>query len=274
MVDEEVHMGRVIRDIVFAADAGYRPLALDLHLPDSDTPPLPVVVELHGGGWLRGSRREFTPLLSDEDSFGRITAAGFAVVAADYRLSGEAHFPMQLDDVRRALEWVSGPGSEWGLDADRVVLWGGSAGGTLAALVGLEPGARVRGVVDWYGPSDLAAMDAHTRALGIDAPGESREDRWLGGWVPEVPDAAHAASPVNHVHAGAPPFHLAHGDADDAVPLAQSEALADALRAAGVDAELVVEPGAGHFWRDAAPDQVAALFDRALAFARRVTAGP
>jgi acetyl esterase/lipase len=233
---------------------------------------VPVIVELHGGGWLRGSRREFTPLLSDEDSFGRITAAGFAVVAADYRLSGEARFPAQLDDVRRALAWVTGPGVAHGLDPDRVVLWGGSAGGTLAALVGLEPATRVRGVIDWYGPSDLAAMETHTRALGVDAPGSSREDRWLGGWVAEMPDAAHAASPVTHVHPAAPPFHLAHGDADDAVPLAQSEALASALRAAGVDAELVVEPGAGHFWRDAAPDRVAMLFDRAIAFAQRVSA--
>jgi len=265
-------MSRVIRDIPFAADAGFRPLALDLHLPSDEVArPLPVVVELHGGGWLRGSRREFTPLLTDAESFDLITAAGFAVVAADYRLSGEARFPAQLDDVRRALAWVAGAGAEYGLDADRVVLWGGSAGGTLAALVGLEPGARVRGVIAWYGPSDLFAMEAHTRSLGVDAPGESREDRWLGGWVAEIPDAARAASPVSHVHAAAPPFHLAHGEADDAVPLAQSESLAAALRAVGVEAELVVEPAAGHFWRDAAPDRVQALFERAIAFARRVT---
>lgn len=263
---------RVIRDIPFAADAGFRPLALDLHLPSAASESVPVVVELHGGGWLRGSRREFTPLLSDADSFERITAAGFAVVAADYRLSGEARFPAQLHDVRRALAWVAGPGREHGLDADRVVLWGGSAGGTLAALVGLEPDAPVRGVIDWYGPSDLQAMERHTRALGVDAPGESREDRWLGGWVNDMPDAARAASPVSHVHAGAPPFHLAHGDADDAVPLAQSEALASALRAARVDVELVVEPDAGHFWRGAASERVAALFDHAIAFAERVTA--
>lgn len=265
-------MTRVIRDLPFAADMGYRPLSLDLHLPDESSTSMPVIVELHGGGWLRGTRREFTPLLSDHESFERITAAGFAVVAADYRLSGEARFPAQLDDVRRALDWVAGPGVDHGLDPDRLVLWGGSAGGTLAALVALEPGAPVRGVIDWYGPSDLQAMEAHTRVLGVDAPGESREDRWLGGWVEELPDAARAASPVNHVHAAAPPFHLAHGDADDAVPLAQSDALAVALRAAGVEVELLIEPGAGHFWRGAAPERVAALFESAIAFATQVTA--
>ena len=152
------------------------------------------------------------------------------------------------------------------------MLWGGSAGGTLAALVGLEPDARVRGVIDWYGPADLVAMEDYTRSLGVDGPGESREDRWLGGWVKDLPDAARAASPVSHVHAGSPPFHLAHGDADDAVPLSQSEALADALRPAGVEVDLHVEPGAGHFWRGAASERVALLFDQAIAFATRVTA--
>ena len=141
-----------------------------------------------------------------------------------------------------------------------------------AAVRVVDRTGGVRGVIDWYGPSDLFAMEEYTRALGVDAPGESREDRWLGGWVKDVPDAAHAASPVNHVHRGAPPFHLAHGDADDAVPLGQSQALADVLSAAGVDVELVVESGAGHFWRDAAPDRVALLFDRAIEFSRRVTA--
>ncbi|WP_394554913.1 alpha/beta hydrolase fold domain-containing protein [Agromyces sp. MMS24-JH15] len=263
---------RVIRDLGFAADAGFRPLELDLHLPEGPRPH-PVVLELHGGGWLRGSRREFTPLVSEAESFGRIADAGFAVVAASYRLSGEAVFPAQVDDVRRALAWISSDAAAaHGLDPDRVVLWGGSAGGTLAALVGLEPGARVRGVVDWYGPSDLFAMEEHTRSLGVDAPGASREDRWIGGPVPDLPDVARAASPVSHVHPAAPPFHLAHGDADDAVPLAQSLALADALRAVGVEVELLVEPGAGHFWRGVAPERVAALFDAAIRFAARVTA--
>lgn len=261
----------VLRDIVFASDPGFRPLALDLHLSAAAESPVAVVLVLHGGGWLRGSRREFTPLLTEAESFGRITAAGFAVVSADYRLSGEATFPAQLDDVRRALAWIAEEGPAHGLDAERVVLWGGSAGGTLAALVGLEPGARVRGVVDWYGPSDLLAMAEYTRERGIDSPGRSREDRWLGGWVPERADLARAASPVSHVRPGAPPFHLAHGDADDAVPLAQSVALRDALSDAGVEVELFVEEGAGHFWTDTATERVVARFDSALDFVRRAT---
>ncbi|NEM92266.1 alpha/beta hydrolase [Galbitalea soli] len=255
------------RDIPFASYPGFRPLSLDLHRPEASGA-VPVILQLHGGGWRVGSRGSFAPGISDADSFGRMTAAGFAVAAADYRLSGEARYPAQLSDVERALDWVEGHAEEFALDPDRVVLWGGSAGGTLAALVGLSGRRGIRGVIDWYGPSDLLAMARHT--LGTAPAGESREDRWLGSFVLDVPELAREASPVHRVRPGALPFHLAHGAADRDVPPAQSEALADALRAAGVPVELHLEPGAGHMWSgvgDTAP-----LFARALDFARRVSA--
>lgn len=258
--------GRVLRDIVFARHTGFRPLSLDLHLPAGEEP-APVIVQLHGGGWRQGSRTSFSPLVSAEDSFGRMVAAGFAVAAVDYRLSGEAVFPAQVDDVRAAVAWIRAEGERFGLDGSRLVLWGGSAGGTLAALIGLEEGAAVRGVIDWYGPSDLLAMGEFTR--GVDAPGESREDQWLGASVFDVPDTAKAASPAFRVHAGAPPFYLAHGADDNDVPPSQSRRLADALSAVGVDVQLHLEPGAGHFWRGVS-DQ-SALFDAAIGFAQRVT---
>jgi acetyl esterase/lipase len=259
----------VLRDLDFAEYPGFRPVSLDLHRPDG-AGPHPVVLQLHGGGWRVGRRGQFSPLVSEEESFGRIVAAGFAVVAADYRLSGEAVFPAQVDDVSRALAWIGEHADEYELDADRVVLWGGSAGGTLAALVGLTAPAGVRGVIDWYGPSDLTAM-AHFSATK-DEPVPTREDLWLGSSVLDVPDLAAAASPVHRVQPGAPPFHLTHGAADDLVPPAQTEALAAALEAAGVPVELHLEPGIGHFWRGASAETSAALFDRAIDFARRVTA--
>jgi acetyl esterase/lipase len=261
----------VLRDVVFAEHPGFRPVTLDLHPPEVDRP-APVVLQLHGGGWLGGRRSVFTPLVGPEDSFGRIAAAGFAVVAADYRLSGEAVFPAQVDDVMAALDWIGTHADQHRLDPERIVLWGGSAGGTLAALAGLRRPPGVRGVIDWYGPSDQLAMAAHT--VGRDAVGQSREDRWLGAPVASVPDRAREASPALRVTAGAPPFHLAHGDADDDVPLDQSTRLATALHDARVNVEYVVEPGLGHFWRGAGPTRTAEIFDRAIAFARRVTGTP
>ncbi|WP_082104476.1 alpha/beta hydrolase [Demequina soli] len=256
-----------LRDLVFAEPVGFRPLSLDLH---PSVPGAPLVVFLHGGGWRVGSRRAMAPTMPGDAPFARITAAGLAVASLDYRLSGEACFPAQVDDAAAALAWLRAHGDELGVDATRIVLWGESAGATLAALVALgpdEPRAGVRGVVDWYGPADLVALAEHQHAL--DDPG-LREAGWLGHAVGADLDRAHAASPVWQVRPGAPPFHLAHGTADTAVPPDQSVALAQALLAAGVDAELTLVPGAGHLWQgDVDRD---AILDAAIGFARRVTA--
>jgi acetyl esterase/lipase len=261
--------GKVLRDLVFAELQGFRPLSLDLHLPNAIL--APVVLFLHGGGWRRGSRRTFTPGLSDADSFGRITSAGFAVASADYRLSGEARFPAQLEDVLSAVGWLQKEGPRHGLDGNRIVLWGESAGAHLAALGGLSGAPGVRGVVDWYGPADLTTMG---RQLNPDDPGEfdldsgTREAELIGGWVGALPEAARAASPALQVREGAPPFHISHGTADSLVPFAQSAEFADALRSHGAEVELVPVDGASHFWSGVA--DTGPLFDRALEFARRV----
>lgn len=250
------------RDIEFAAPEGYRPLALDVHRPEGSAP-TGVLVFLHGGGWLRGSRRRIPIVAAD------VVAAGLALVCPDYRLSGEAPFPAQLDDVRAALAWLAARGTELGLETGRVVLWGESAGGHLAALAGLgmpasggapPPLPTVAGVIDWFGPSDLAAM-------GDPADPSSREARLLGGPLGERAAEATAASPVTQVRAGAPPFLLAHGDADTLVPITQSQALHSALTAAGCEAALVTVPGAQHGWFGV-PD-TAPLVAGALDFAAR-----
>jgi len=249
--------------IDYAQQDGFRPLTLDLRTPRETG--VPVVVFLHGGGWLRGTRRVFTPGISDAQSFDRIVAAGFAVAAADYRLSGEARFPAQLDDVDAALGWLRENGQAYGVDASRIVLWGVSAGATLAGLAALRRD-DVRGVVDWFGPADLVALAAHDRG---EPPGETREARWLGAPAAQVPDLARAASPVFQATSSAPPFHVAHGTADAHVPFAQSEALVAALRAAGSDVEFHPVAGGRHFWQGI--DDTGPLFRRAIDFVARVT---
>lgn len=253
-----------ILEVDFAQPTGFRPLSLDLRMPEAARAPL--VLFLHGGGFLRGSRKVFTPGISDAQSFDRIVGAGFAVASCEYRLSGEARFPAQLDDVDAALAWLHEHGAAHGVDASRIVLWGVSAGATLAALTGLRRD-DVRGVVDWFGPADLFAMA--DSATG-ERPEETREARWLGSPAARMPDAARLASPAMQAHAGAPPFHIAHGTADEHVPFAQSEALAVALRAVAVDVEFDPVPGGKHFWQGL--DDTDALFHRAIDFARRVTA--
>ncbi len=252
-----------LADIDVVQPEGFRPVVIDVRTPDGVG--APVVVFLHGGGWAGGSRKVFTPGIADADSFDLIVAAGFAVVSCDYRLSGEARFPAQLDDVDATIDWLHAHGAEYGMDATRVVLWGVSAGATLAALTALRRD-DVRGVVDWFGPSDLFAMADHDTGEARD---HTREARWLGAPAADVPEVARAASPVHQVHAAAPPFHISHGTADEHVPLAQSEALADALGGAGAEVEFVPVEGGRHFWRGITDTRP--LFDAALRFASRNT---
>jgi acetyl esterase/lipase len=245
---------------------GFRPLTLDLYR--SDAASAPVILFVHGGGWRLGSKAVFTPTISAEDSFERIVSAGFAIVSVDYRLSGEAHFPAQVDDVRAALGWVREHAEEYGLDAARIVLWGESAGATVAALVGLEPSSGVLGVIDWYGPSDLIAMASRGTP---DEAANSREAEWLGVSALDDPETARAASPVFAARDDAPPFYIAHGTADRFVPFSQSEEFVAALRANGVDVRFTAVEGANHMWHDL-PD-AAALVGPAIDFARELADG-
>ena len=95
---------RRVPDVAYGEVPGYRPLELDLYLPEVDGP-APVIVHVHGGGWRRGSRRTPLPRLG-AGFYDSLAGQGFAVAAIDYRLSGEARFPAPLKDVRAAVGWV------------------------------------------------------------------------------------------------------------------------------------------------------------------------
>jgi acetyl esterase/lipase len=266
---------RFVGGLAYAAPLGFRPLLLDLYLP-AGPDPTPLVVFMHGGGWLRGDRSMVGPGFASwqPSPLARLAADGFAVASVDYRLSGEARFPAQLDDVSSAVDWLTGHAREYGFDADRIVLWGESAGAHLAAMLGLSSRRPpVRGVVDWYGPADLTALQEQVGAAGALTadPLDSREARLLGAPVAEVPELARAASPISHVRAGAPPFLIAHGTADRAVPFGQSEALAAALAEAGAEVRFEAVDGADHMWVGVA--NLTPLYDAVVAFAREVTGG-
>ena len=266
---------RVLSGVAYAGLPGIRPLELDLYLPAGDGPH-PVVLFLHGGGWRLGSRHSGGPAFPGRTLFERVAAAGIAVASADYRLSGEAVWPVQLSDAKAAVRWLRARAGELGIDPGRVAAWGESAGGHLAALLGLvtdpdldgdvgvtgPPGAVVA-VAAWYPPTDLGGFAGDAGADPADA--TTREAQLLGAAPSAVPDRAAQASPLTHVSGGAPPFLLLHGRADRFVPCVQSERLADALRAAGADVELHTYEGADHMWRGA-PEAAADALDRTVAF--------
>lgn len=141
---------RVLRGVPFADLEGSRPLELDLWLPENTGQgAVPLVLFVHGGAWRRGRRDDLGILTRHwvPGPFARIAAAGMAVACVDYRLSGEAHFPAPLEDLRAALRWLRLRSPELGLDTDRTVLWGESAGGHLASLLTLTHTRRRRHLV-------------------------------------------------------------------------------------------------------------------------------
>ncbi|MGI5467228.1 prolyl oligopeptidase family serine peptidase [Streptomyces sp. CA-132043] len=132
-----------------------------------------------------------------------------------------------------------------------------------------RPGPRSAGplgAVVWYGPSDLTTPRGPFDPYDAGTP----EALLLGAAPADCPERARNASPLAHVHAGAPPFLLVHGEADTMVSCTHSEALAAALRAAGAPAELRREPGADHGWHGLTDDRVTDLFTHSLHFTRRL----
>jgi acetyl esterase/lipase len=249
--------------ITYAVAVGYRPLQLDLWVPDSATPP-PLVVWVHGGGFMFGDRRYLPETLRPNQVFDALLEAGLAVATIDYRHALEAPFPAQLHDAKAAVRYLRAHAGELGISTGRIGVAGESAGAHIAALVGLTAhrpdlegthgvlgqSSAVDVVVDWYGPADLETMPrvALPPAIAAKLPPEMAtppEDHLTRG----LEGAARAdASPVTHVTPEAPPFLLVHGTADWLVPYAQSEQLHAALTAAGVSSTLVPVEGAEHIF--------------------------
>lgn len=256
-------------EVVYSVVPGYRPLALDLYVgPQSRA----VCGFLHGGGWRIGSRHDGPGPVGPESRrfFEHMAERGLAVASIDYRLSSEAVYPAQLDDVVAACRFLAESGAAFGIDRRPLVLWGVSAGAHLAGLCALasDIGDMIVAVSSWSAPSDLVALADDLDAIGRTAVRgrESRESQLLGSVVSEALDLARAASPVARVRPTATAFQIVHGTADQHVPVAQSERYARALSEAGVAVTLVLVDDANHFYSTIAPARLAALVDASIDF--------
>ncbi len=219
----------------FSVISGFRPLQLDVHLPPGDGP-FATVLWVHGGGWMEGSRQWLPESIEPFGLHDKLLARGYAVADVDYRLALEATYPAQLSDVQAAVRWLRAYSDELRLDPARFAALGESAGGHLAAMAGLT--MPIQAVVDWYGVSDLYFGDVEDPLFP--------PARLLGGPIAQRRELARSASPLHHVHPGAPPFLLMHGTQDQVVPYDQSVRMAQALRAQGVRADLYPVPDADH----------------------------
>jgi acetyl esterase/lipase len=255
-------------NVVYGEVDGHK-LHLDVYEPRKQTSSAPGIIVIHGGGWT-----EFDKSIMDGTA-AKLARAGFVAFSVDYRLlkyrehPPRNQWPAQLEDCQRAVRWVRRHAQEYHVDPSQIGSFGHSAGGQLAALLGMtdasdptEPGvsSQVQAVVDVSGVSDFTGYQG--------ADGDGLFAALFGGTEEQVPAVWRAASPVFRVQTDDPPFLLVHGTWDRDVPLRQSQELARALKNAGVDVTLVTVDDAHTFQTDAAKrrlmDETVAFFTRTL----------
>src|SRR5436190_5651978 len=209
---------KVLRDIEYAC-VGDISLKLDLYVPANATSP-PLVVWVHGGAWKGGSK--------GSPSVRPLTEHGYALASVDYRLSPVAQFPAQVHDIKAAIRYLRATAKEHAIGTDRVAITGGSAGGHLAALVGVTNGVKelegdvgqhrdqssdVQAIVAFYGASNLTTILAQSTPHGLNVRVPALE-LLLGGQPDSKLELARLASPVFHVDKNDPPLLWYHGDQD------------------------------------------------------------
>jgi acetyl esterase/lipase len=241
----------VIRGVPYGP-AGLRQ-QLDIYRPRSiPASGCPVLLQIHGGAWIIGDKaQQALPLMQ------HLASRGWICVAANYRLSPSVGFPVHLEDCKRALCWIRSKGSEYGMDTRFVAVTGGSAGGHLAALMGLtenrpelqrdHPGVdtSVQACVPFYGVYDfLARYQQHPNA---DVVIRFLKDRVLHESPEQNPALWDLASPVAQIHENAPPFMLVHGQQDSLAAINDGRTFAQRLRRSSRKPVVFVElPGAEH----------------------------
>lgn len=248
-------------DLVFATVPGFRPLRLDLYRPKNASTTHPLVIYIHGGGWQSGHTRHSGAFENWPGVLASLASKGYVVASLEYRLSGEAPFPAAFDDVKAAVIWLRARADRFGIDPTRVLVWGGSAGGHLAALTATScgesaqstPSACVQGLVAWYGIFDFASILQAEGARDANSPAAG--NRFLA-CTKGVCDSklVRMASPIAFVDSKDPPALLIHGRRDAVVAVEQSVRFNAALQAKGVPSTLKIIEGVDHSFIGATPE--------------------
>jgi acetyl esterase/lipase len=244
-------------------------LKLDLMAPKGEKGPFPAVVVIHGGAWRAGSKRDCQVVMP------ALVRKGYVAISPDYRFCPKEPFPAQVEDVKAAVRWVKNHAKEYNIDPERVGAMGFSAGGHLAMMLGLTaagdglegdssaggPDSRVKAVVNFFGPTDLAASD-------IPEVSKPLVKDFLGGTPKEKPELAAKASPLSYVTKDDAPVLTFQGTKDPLVPATQATKLAQAMTAAGVPGRVELLIGAQHGWdgpeRERTISETLVFFDKYL----------
>jgi triacylglycerol lipase len=245
---------KVIRNETYKDGIGDAGLC-DVFLPESIEPitALPVVILVHGGGWVSGNKRNLSSYAY------QLAEAGIAAISINYRHAPKHRFPAQVDDVRDALIWANQNKERLQLDVSRLGMFGYSAGGHLTALVAsiANESLEVRSRASHWKPNDPRWKQLpRIKAISIGGPpcdfrslppNNTSMAFFLGGSRQKLPDTYKSASPTAHVSKGDPPTQIIHGESDIMVPLTSSRNFHQAQKEVGLDSELVILPKQGHF---------------------------
>jgi acetyl esterase/lipase len=255
-------------DIVYTK-AGTTELKLDLVRPRDGEGLFPAVLVIHGGAWRQGNKADVRPMLAE------FVRHGYVAVAPQYRFCPKDAFPSQVHDVKAAVRWIKSNAKKYRIDPERIGAIGFSAGGHLAMMLGLTgpsdglegdvsagaPDSRIKAVVNYFGPTDLAAKDIPDIC-------KPWVKDFLGGTPEEKPEAAAKASPLTFVSKDDAPVLTFQGTKDPLVPFNQAIKLADAMTSANVPGRVELLIGASHGWAGAELEQTVSesfrFFDRYL----------
>jgi len=261
---------KVTRNVVYREVAG-RSLKLDVAMPVDPGQSRPAIMQVHGGAWVIGDKREQGwPLI------GHLAANGWVCFNVNYRLSPAATWPDHLEDLKYALKWIREHADDYGIDRDFIAVTGGSAGGHLSAMIGLtandpeyqrgfeDADTTVQAAIPIYGVFDF------TNRLG--AQHETMRKSLLEPWVMKEfyernPEAFERASPVDRIHPDAPPFFVIHGDRDTLAPVEDARLFVDELMRSSKAPVFYAElPGAQHAFDIFASPRTARMLDAVLKF--------
>lgn len=258
----------IIRDVPYATQSDAQ--KLDIYMLYKRDKPCPVIMWMHPGGFHEGDKdgSAIEPLarVNMIQLVQLMLERGYAVVSINYRLSDEAIFPALIYDVKAAIRWIRANAPKYNFNADKIVAWGSSAGGYLAAMLATtedikeledlsmgnpDQSSRVTAAVDWFGPTDFLQMDPQNIQLGREAhvhDPNSPESRLMGASVTLIPEKCKAATPMTYIGLGNAPIYIQHGKADPTIPYLQAMMLAEGMAAAIGKENVVLElfENAGH----------------------------
>lgn len=270
-----------LQDVVYAERDG-QPLHLQMLIPGLYSKEFgmignwPLVVFIQGSGWGKQNCYFSLPNLYP------LAKAGYIVASVEHRSSEVAKFPAFLQDVKTAIRYLRAHAGEYGIDKNRIGVWGDSSGGNAALLTGFTAGMpefatedypeesdAVRAVVDFYGPTDVSRIQDVPRDPSFDYEKPQPEDVLFGGRVADHPEIAAPGNPLNYIseEKEIPPVMIAHGDADAVVPFNQSVLLYDKLVECNKVVEFYKSLAADHgffMWTDELIRNVIGFFDMYL----------